>query len=144
MPTLAQIRNRVDDWLAVLWPLLVAFQEAYFAVHGHYWQGLWTSKNLQENTTASYADAAPDNLDSFPSDQPRSWRTLPQVIRNLLESIPIPNRLRMDVYECGEGHGWSGMIQMKINGTIYERRKGVGPLADEYTFPWQKYEGGVV
>ena len=133
MPTLRQIRDRVDAWLAILWPLLVAAQEAYFAIHGHYWQGLWTSKGLQENTRDAYADAEPDNLDNSPSDQPHSWRTLPQVIRDLLESIPIPNRLRMDVYECNEGHGWSGTVQVKFDGEVYERQQGRGPLADWFT-----------
>jgi hypothetical protein len=73
MPTLNQIRTRVDDWLQARWPTLRDRQEAYFAQHGRYWQGLRTHLGNVEHSTTTTSDAIADNLGSAPSDQQATW-----------------------------------------------------------------------
>jgi len=134
--SLATVRTRVNDFLMARWPAIVARQDAYYETHGRYWQGLWTH-NVTPDQTNDDADAVPDQLDRTPSDQPVSWRVR---FNNAMDAIPFPARLKIDVYESSIGHGWFATFQIKYNGTVYQRTRGVGPLADEFTENWKAVE----
>lgn len=121
MPTLNEVRTRVNDWLSVRWPTLVDRQEQYFANHGRYFQGLWTHSAEVEDG----ADVAPDNLLLGPTDQAARWPdfiTLPNL---------LPCALRIDVYEGPDGHGWRITLRVKVAGNVYQRQAEVGPQGQE-------------
>lgn len=134
--SLATVRNRVNAFLTARWPAIVSRQDDYFANHGRYWQGLWTHTATPDQTSED-GDAPPDNLDSTPTDQPVSWRAR---WANALDSIPFPARLRIDVYESPEGHGWAATVQIRYGGKTYQRSQGVGPRAEDFTAGWARVD----
>jgi hypothetical protein len=126
MPTLSEIRQTVNNWLAVRWPVLVDRQEQYFASREHYFQGLWT----HSAAPIDGAETSPDRLAASPTDQAARWPdfiTLPDL---------LPCALRLDVYESEEGHGWIAVLRIQVAGTIYERQAQVGP-DETRTSDWQ-------
>lgn len=99
--TLAQI----DAAVTALWPLVVAQQDAYLAVHGCYYQMLWTHSETPSEPTP------PDALDERPTDQPATTiRGLPSAMRA---------RLRIDTY--GQPVGWTMTLQARIDGEVWQR-----------------------
>ena len=127
MPTLTQIRDRVDTWLADKWPTIVARQQNYFGNVGHYWQGLRT------HTVTPTHDAGPDDgdtigdrLDDQPDDQGAfsAWSNVyPEWVTEA-----IPCTVWIDVYETPAGiKGWVGNIEIVYSGTTYRRSQNVGP-----------------
>jgi hypothetical protein len=117
MPTLNEVRDTVNSWLAARWPLLVERQEAYFTIHARYFQGLWTHSVVPDDG----AEIAPDQRTSKPGDQQARWAdffSLPDV---------LPCALRIDVYEGDQGHGWTATVRVRVAGTIYQRIAHVGP-----------------
>lgn len=136
MPTLTQVRNRVDDWLIVRWPLVQARQSAYFTAHERYWQGLKTASVEPEHTTAVYANAKQDRLTVKPTDQAEAW--LDFLVG--LDDLAIPAALVMDVYDGPHGHGYVTTVIARYNGTIYSRSQNVGP--EKYRIiDWHVVEG---
>lgn len=70
MPTLNQIRTKVDNWLANKWPTIVARQQNYFTNTGRYWQGLRThSVNPTHASGPDTGNTLADRLDVQPDDQ---------------------------------------------------------------------------
>ena len=123
MPTLAQVRNRVDNKLAnVVWPLIVAKQEVYFDANDVYWQGLRTHSIEPAHVTADYADTVPTELDGSPNDQPVSWTTfIPEI------NTSLPAAFVSDVYHGPEGQGFVISVYARYNGTLYSRSQNSGP-----------------
>jgi len=132
------VRDRINDWLTPRWSTLVSKQEQYFANHGRYFQGLWTHAEV-EQTDDLRGDKLADGLASKPTDQPHDWRDF---IGNALDSTKFPARLRIDVYDGPEGHGWQAVLEVKYKGNIYTRTKQVGPETYR-THGWQKAEPGL-
>jgi hypothetical protein len=134
--TITTIRTKIDDWLTPRWAWLTSKQDDYFTANGHYFQGLWTHTNELEQTDALDGDQIPDNLTSSPADQTHTWQ---HAVGNALDALPLPARLRLDVYEGPQGHGWVARLQVKYQGNIYERAKQVGPET-HHTHTWQKID----
>lgn len=123
MPTLAQVRTRVDDWLTARWPTVQNRQDAYFQAHDRYWQGLRTHAITPNHTTASFADSISDLLANHPTDQEDDWLDFLSEIEN----VAIPAIFVMDVYDGPEGQGYVGHVYAAHNGTVYHRAQNVGP-----------------
>ena len=132
--SIATVRDRIDNWLTPRWVWLRGKQDDYFAAHGQYFQGLWTHTNEVEQTDALDGDTIADNLDSKPTDRPHDWR---DAVGNALDALPIPARLRLDVYDGPLGQGWLATLQVKYQGNIYQRSKQVGPETWR-TVDWHK------
>jgi hypothetical protein len=122
MPSLANVRNRVDTILANHWPNAQARQAAYFARTGKYWQGLRTATIPPSHTTAAYFDLVPDRYTSRPTDQAETWAEAFAEIENLA----IPMAITMDVYQAPAGWGYVATVEARYNGTLYRRSQNVG------------------
>jgi hypothetical protein len=120
---LSDVRDKINNWLAPRWSWLVSKQDTYFGNHGEYFQGLWTHSSEIEQTDALDGDQIPDQLDNMPTDRPHDWRVL---VEDAFDALPLPARLRLDVYEGMEDKGWSATLQVLYQGKLYERTKGVG------------------
>lgn len=133
MATLAQVKTRVDDWLAARWPTVQARQTAYAAAHnGRYWQGLRCMAVEPNHTTAQFNDAVSDLLGGHPTDQAESWLDfLPEINGG----TAIPAVFVMDAYQAPSGHGYVAHVYARYNGTLYHRTQNVGPLT-ERTQAW--------
>lgn len=136
MPSLAQVRNRVDDWLAARWPTVQARQATYAANHGgRYWQGLRNLSFEPLHTTQSFADATPDLMDSHPTDQAETWLDfLPEI-----ENVAIPACVIFDVYQNSDGWGYVATVMARHNGTIYRRSQNGAGTETWRTEGWHVY-----
>jgi len=121
--TLAQLRTRVDAWLADKWPIVVSRQETYFGNHGRYWQGLLTHTNIPAHTTASDSDSVADRLTTTPNDQTETWLNV--FAEWQLEAFPAA--VKVDAYDGPDGKGFVATIFIRHNGTLYSRSQAVGP-----------------
>lgn len=130
------VRETVNGILADLWPRIQAKQAAYYANHGHYWQGLWT----HNVAPADGVTVAPNNLDASPTDQPISWRKFKADYR-LTMLAKLPMAIRMDVYDGPRGKGYVATCRVGYNGKVYERAAQVGPET-ELAHGWQEVDGG--
>lgn len=124
MATLAELRTRINAWLADRWPLVINRQNAYYALNGRYWQGLISHDLIPAHTSIANGDSAANLLYSKPSDQLEDWiDVLPEI-----EGINIPCALVFDVYCSPQGgHGWQVTLYAFYDGTLYWRREAVGP-----------------
>lgn len=123
MPTLAQLRDRVDTFVSNHWSTVVARQENYRANKGQYWQGLLTHTNIPNHLSGGFADAIADRLNINPTDQFENWKNVfPE-----WDGVALPAALQVDVYDGPSGKGWTITVWVKFNGTIYTRTVNVGP-----------------
>jgi len=122
MPTLTDIRSRVDNWLAARWPVVQQRQNNYFSAHQKYWQGLKTATVEPKHTTAMFADDKQDKLAIKPTDQVESWLDFLAEI----DDLAIPAALICDVYDGPLGYGYVATVIARYNGVIYSRSQNVG------------------
>ena len=148
--TLQTVKDRANDWLTPRWQNLVDKQDFYRrpqqwstpvdgngeptgepavllqdgAGVGRYFQGLWTHTGEVEQTDALDGDQTADNLAAKPTDQAHDWRDL---IQTTLDAVPFPARLKIDVYDGPAGHGWFATLEVRYQGNLYRRSKGIGP-----------------
>jgi len=120
--TLNQLRNEIDSRLENLWPKIVTRQENYLASNGRYWQGNFTQDTIPSAVTADvlYPESVPTTSNVPPSEQ-GTWAN----IQNF--PLTICYRARIDNYDGPQGKGFVGTVQVKFNGTIYERSQNHGP-----------------
>jgi hypothetical protein len=136
MANLAQLRTRVDAWLADKWPTVVARQQNFFANRGRYWQGLKTHTIDPAHTNSTEGDSIPDQLNANPTDQFENWSTVfPE-----WDGVAIPCAVQCDVYDGPEGKGWVATIWIRFNGTLYSRSQNVGPESHR-TEAWHVVDG---
>lgn len=139
MPTLIQVRDRVNTWLATNFPALVTRQETFFANNGRYFQGLLTHNVPVDHGADSdleFGDTAPTETARTPSDFNVSWANyLPALV-----NLPFPAALRVDVYENTDGWGWSASVFIRINGTIYTRTQNGAGTETNRTQGWSIYD----
>jgi len=123
MPTLNQVRNKVDDWATTAWvDFILPRQQQYFEAHGHFWQGLMTHTYVPNADPLGYHPEIGDLLDSSPTDQASTWRqAFPEV------DVPLDFALKSDVYEGPLGHGFWVTLYVAYQGVVYRRIKGYGP-----------------
>lgn len=132
MATVAAVQQQVDTALATIWATIQTREAAYFANVGRYAQLLFT----HSVPPADGATALPDIGTTVPYYEPASaaW---PLAIRTSL----LPFRLAVDQYIGPNGVGYVGVVQVLINGNIWERAAQVGP--DTYlAHGWMRLDGG--
>jgi hypothetical protein len=137
MATLAQVRTRVDNWLEARWPTVQSRQEAYYAVHSKYWQGLRCMAAEPNHTTAQFNDAVSDLLNGKPTDQAETWLDFLAEI----SGVAIPAVFVMDTYQSPGGHGYVAHVYAAHNGTLYHRAQNVGPETGR-TVAWHAVSEG--
>jgi hypothetical protein len=127
MPTLAQVRNFVDARLANLWTnQVVPRQNAFFAAHGRYWQGLVTSDLLDLPNNPDSGD--PGVLETVPlvlrhpTDQPETWTDA-----GINLGATIPMALEIHTYDGPLGKGYVGYVWARWAGELYMRCQNFGP-----------------
>jgi len=122
--SLATVRTKIDDWLLLRWATLVSRQDTFFTNRGKYFQGRWTHTVEVTQTDALTGDTISNNLTDHPTDQAQHWQDF---IGNAFNALPLPCRLRIDVYNGPLGWGWVATLQVRYNGNVYERSGNVGP-----------------
>jgi len=122
MATIAQIRDAVNAKLA---PILAAIDDAqtvYFGIKGRYWQGLWTHSIAPLNAEL----LSPDRYSDKPTDIAETWAQLASAVNSLVD-VPIPCRIRCDVYNGPGGWGYVASGEVRVNGKTYLRSVNRGP-----------------
>lgn len=115
--TLAEVRTKVDSWLAARWSGVVDRQESYAASHGgRYWQGLRTHVIEVEYPDGGDVDVVGDNLTAAPSDQAALFS--------------------VHAYDGPQGTGFVACVIVRYNGTMYWRCQNYGPETWR-TFSWR-------
>ena len=123
MATIAQLRTRVDDFIANRLPLIVARQENFRTNRGRYWQGLLTHTVVPAHTNSADGDSIADGLVQTPTDSLDNWAAVfPEWTAD-----SIPCALRVDIYDGPSGKGWVLFIFVRFNGQLYRRGLNVGP-----------------
>jgi hypothetical protein len=123
MPTLAQVRDAVDTWLAGKWPTVQARQTTYFGNHGRYWQGLVTHLPVPAHTSSVDGSTAPNRLALKPTDIAQSWLdVLPEWLTELM-----PAAVWIDAYDGPDGKGYVASVKATHNGNTWMRSQNVGP-----------------
>ena len=122
------LREDVDARLTTLWPHIVARQEAFFAAHGRYFQGLRTHATIPAN-----GDETPPDLTTNPHDQPETWAGAGYAF-----GATLPMRIAVDTYAGPLGAGWVARVWVRAAAVVWTRARGVGPHAAEYTTGWER------
>lgn len=112
-----EVRDEIDLRVTAAWAAIQGAQAAYFAGHGHYWQGLPSHSSIPANG----AEVAPDLAGESPSDQNETWSDM-----GLLPALTL-SRLRMDVYAGPAGPGYALISEVELGGAIWERVWHSGP-----------------
>jgi len=120
MATLAEIRAAAEQFRDDHASKFVRRQNAYFAAHGRYWQGIATPALIPDDG----ASRSPD-LSTKPHDQAETWADSFTGADALPASWPV--RMSVDVYNGPSGHGWSVTVLVSKAGTTYMRTWNVGP-----------------
>ena len=137
--SLQTVKDKINTWVSDRWLTLVVRENAHFDEFGHYFQGLPTHAALVEQTDALTGDSTPDAALSSPTDQEWTWKGLIATI----ESMKLPARLRIDVYEAPEGRGWFATLEVLYKANVYSRtHSGAGPI--NHDIPWHKVEGEII
>lgn len=137
MATLAQLRTRVDAWLEVKWPTVVARQSNYFTNRGRYWQGLITHGVIPTHSNSVDGDSIADRLNQSPTDQFENWL----VVFPEWQLEALPCALKCDVYDGPGGKGYCATIFIRYGGVLYSRSRNVGPESHR-TEAWHVVEEG--
>jgi hypothetical protein len=118
MATLAEIRNKVDAWLATFWrDVLLPKELAYFKRNGRFCQLLITPETpLEDGLEGSF------NLRLSPDE------VAPDDIKTLTISSPIPAQIEVHIHEGEYKHGFTAHVWVKVLGKIYHRSKGYGDV----------------
>lgn len=133
MPTLAQVRATVDNWVDTRWPTVVARQETFFANRGRYWQGLITHSTIPTHTTTVDGSSLADRLNSGPTDQNSTWANVfPEWLTDL-----FPAAVWVDSYKGPLGYGWTLNVLARYNGNLWRRIVNVGPETWR-SMPWEQ------
>lgn len=138
MPTLVQVRTKVNDWLTARWPTVISRQETYYGNNGRYWQGLWTHMSFPSHTPGQDGDISPDNLGSHPTDQVATWLDF----FSELQGIPISAAVRCDVYIGPLGPGFVLTVELSYQNLNYRRSQNYGPESWR-TVAWFSYDPSI-
>ena len=153
MPTLGQVRDRVDDKLAnVVWPLIVAKQDVYK-------NGVWTEEEVEDTdpesptfgemvTVRTYTVQPHGNYwqglrthaiepahvtagysDTTPTELGGSPSDQPVTWTSFIPEINVslPAAFVIDVYHGPQGQGFVASVFARYNGTLYSRSQNSGP-----------------
>jgi hypothetical protein len=135
MPTLNQVRTRIDSFVSEKWPTIVARQENFRTNRGRYWQGLLTHSQIPEHTSSTWGEALADKLSENPSDQFENWSAVfPEWVAELL-----PCAVQCDTYDGPQGQGWTLTVWGFHNGDLWTRTVNVGPETSRAR-PWARVQ----
>jgi hypothetical protein len=109
------IRYKIDSRLSALWANIQDAQTAYYATHGHYWQGLRTHSAIPANG----GETEPDIGATTPTDQPDAWP-------GALIASALPMALSIDAYDGPAGRGYIAHVYVQVAGNVYTRSAQVG------------------
>jgi hypothetical protein len=126
------VRDQVDAALVALWTTVQAREATYVANFGRYAQALYT----HATPPADGAVVVPDVGTTIPYYE-RAVAAWPLAVRQ----TAYPFRLAVDQYIAPEGAGYVGVVQVLINGTLWERAAQVGP-ATYLAHGWAPVDGG--
>ena len=119
MPTLGQLRAAIETDLAARYADIKAAQDAYFAAHGRYFQGVLTHTSIPAHTVAVQNDAAPDNMAGHPTDQAETWNDfLPGIAGQ-----SMPAALETHVYDGPDGPGWTLRQRCSLESEEFQRER---------------------
>ena len=111
MATLQEIRDAANARLTDFWVELVAKQDAYFALHGKYFQKLITNRPV-DGATEAWADIVPSD-EKHPDDAVLTTA-----------GGPLPFAISVDEWVGPDGPGWSATVWIELaNGDIYTRSR---------------------
>jgi hypothetical protein len=126
--TRQEITDAIDAGIAAAWPEIEAKQEAFFAQHGRYFQGLCTHRVPPEDGQPAQAD----RLGSHPNYQTETWLDV-----GYDPGAPGPRAaLAIDQYVGPAGAGYVCKLSLLIGGDYWVRRINNGPEADRSS-DWQ-------
>lgn len=116
--TEAEIKTKVNTFLANLWTVIQNREATYLANNGKYWQG-----KVSHSVTPAEGDDVAPNLTATdkPTDQAEKWTdlfTVPAV---------MPCSIKVDVYNGPLGWGYVGTVRVSIVGRTWERSQQFGP-----------------
>lgn len=108
------------------WPDVQAAQEDYIDDNGRYWQGLVT--HGPPNVPLDGTGKSPDRLDTAPTDQPITWQEF-KTQHELTFPSAWEQAVRIDSYRDEQGDGYVAIRRLVYEGSEYQKRTNVGPLA---------------
>src|SRR5204863_1705256 len=111
------LENKLDALLKDTSDQVATIQDAYFSIHGRYWQGARTHSAIP----ADGAAATPD-LNRKPSDQTETWATFGLTLPAQTEAA-----FSVDVYQARAGHGYGVNADVIVAGVRYRRAVNHGP-----------------
>lgn len=125
MATLAQIRDKVDTFLADLWVnKIVPKQEAYFAQHGRYAQVLISPTTPLEDGAEGTFELRPAHYEQFIADF------------TFTIDVPIPMQIEIHQHQRGNEFGFTAFAWVVVNGKTYRRAKNYQFGHDDE--PWRE------
>lgn len=113
-----ETREAIDTWLDENWPVIVGKQNAYFMLNGRFFQML--RSHSASATPADGEETAPDNLLAHPPYQSENWLDL---------SVPYTPLAALKIfwYAGDDGPGWYVILEVKLEGAVWQRIKAWGP-----------------
>ena len=128
MATRQEITDAIDAGIAAAWPEIQARQDAFFAEHGRYFQGLCTHTDASVPEDGQPAPA--DQLDTHPDYQSETWIDVGYDSTNPRAAMTI------DQYVGPDGPGYVSSFCVIIAGELWFRSINVGPEAYR-ELPWR-------
>lgn len=127
-----ELKTNLDKFQADHAAKIAAVQDAYFATHGRYWQGIENPDTPPDELTAV---KSPD-LTKRPTDQAEKWD---DVFKSAL-ALPAtwPASLRVDVYDGPRGKGWTLTLTCKEGGKLQVRTWNWGPETERHDKAWRE------
>lgn len=123
MPTLTQIKTRVNARTVALWTLLQARQEAYIQNNGIYWQGRITPRQIPAFSETDGRPLAADKTGDVAGSHSVSWDTMLPEVKN----TPLSAQLQVDTYKSSRGYGYALTMRLLYKGRLFSRTKHYGP-----------------
>jgi len=127
MPTLNQIKNRVNTQLNNLWSTIQTRQDIYFQKNNAYWQGLVIPSQIPEFSDVDDNPRDADGTDKVAKGHDVSWDEMLPEIKNTSLSAQI----RVITYETPLGHGYLVNVMLRYKGKLFSRTKQYGPETQE-------------
>lgn len=114
----AQIKAEADAIRGALQAAFIGKQEAYYAAHGEYWQGLIS--HTEQAKPVDGAKAVPDNTDAAPSDRPgRTWNYINQTFGDPIVLPELVCTIQVNVLgDSPETHAFQTVYRLEAGGEV--------------------------
>ena len=122
------LRNAIDNRVALLWPAIQTRQGIYFAARGSYWQGARTHNTPPLDNT----DTPADNLAARARPGLPTWQEMWPAVPT---SLPV--RLEVHEYSGPKGKGYILLVTVRLSGAgTWQRVYSFGP--EDKNRPWTR------